>query len=140
MEAAEIISLISLCFTIVFALPPFCKLIYDCLRNRIYFHIVGCEFYEQQLASLSLHIMNMSKAPFSITKIDINGTSTVVKEGHNYRSPIGSFINALDNKLFVIGCPEIKMEDQINILIYTTKRYRPYKKRINSLAEFLQEK
>lgn len=135
MTPAEIIALISL----IIAVPPFFKMIHEFIfKNSVKLDLVGCETDGEKVKILSIQVINRSNSPFSITNLKINKNSTLIQENNKFVSPINKKVEALGSPVILINCFDTKIDELINIKLYTTKRRRAYKLKIKSYIEFLR--
>ncbi len=141
MNTAEILSIISICITSVFAIPPFIKMIVEFFHAKIKQKIVGVDFDEQNgFFILSLQIINYCYRPISIININVNNQNILIEDSKYFSAPLSKLIQANDNKVYRICCPKLKENEKIKIKLYTTKRRLRYKKSFKSIIQLLNEK
>lgn len=141
METTDILSLISLCFTIFFAVPPFIEMIVRYSKTKLMFNITGTEIDKlDNNYVISLQAINLSDTPHSITNMLVNNQKVLIIEDNKLKSPTEIYLESHDNKILRIVCPEIKETEKIEIVIYSTGRKRPFRKKINSLIELFNKK
>lgn len=127
MNTAEIIALISLCCTIIFALPPFINMFVEFCKSKFEYKIIGGDIREDTIIVLSIQVINRFNTRLSITEIKVNKKNTFIQDYEGLKSSKCISFNALENKVLRIACPCLKYEESIEIAIYTTKRKKPYK-------------
>lgn len=141
MRTSDILSIISISFSVLFALPPFIKMIIDFFHNTIKFKIVGINYDDKNKCYiLSIQLINFCNKSISIINMSVNGQSVILKEKDKLIGPLEKTINANDNKIFTVMCPFLKENEMITIKIRTTKRRVRYKKQFKSIIQMLNNK
>ena len=141
MNTSEILSVTSICATIIFAIPPFIKMISDAFHNNISFKIVGIDYAQtNQCYMLSMQLINYCNQSISITDIKVNNKNVLLKINDTLCSALDKTVQANENKIYILLCPELKENEKIVVKISTTKRRLRYKKRFKSIIEILNEK
>lgn len=141
MNTSDILSIISISFSVFFAIPPFIKMIVDFFHNKIKFKIIGVNYDDKNKCYiLSIQIINFCNKSISIISMSINDNVVILKEKDKLIGPLEKSINANDNKTFIVMCPFLNENELITLKIETTKRKRKYKKQFKSIIQMLNEK
>lgn len=133
MESSDIISIVALCCSVVFALPPFIKMIIDACKDKLYFFLTGADTDNETSIILYIKFINKSENPVSIYDIKVNSSNTLFCLPKDNSSGVNNaYINPYETVTIKITCPNLYYDKPISIKFFTTRRSRAYKKNMPS--------